>query len=179
MKADKESLNYSNTEPSPAGDLEISSRPSWDEYFMELAHVVKKRSTCLRRHVGAVLVKNKRILATGYNGAPSGLAHCAETGCTRTIMKIPSGQRHEMCRGAHAEQNAVAQAALHGVSTEGSDIYITAHPCSTCVKILINAGIKRIIFEGSYPDELAVELLNQSIVQVIKFEKSKERGKKS
>jgi len=157
----------------------IPKRPSWDEYFMEVAHVVRKRSTCLRRHVGAVLVKDKRILATGYNGAPSGLAHCRDTGCLRQALNVPSGERHEICRGAHAEQNAVAQAALLGVSTKGSEIYITDHPCSVCVKIMINAGIKRIVFQGDYPDPLAVQLLAQSNIKVEKFKTPKTKsGKK-
>jgi len=153
-------------------------RPSWDEYFMEVAHVVRKRSTCLRRQVGAVLVKGKRILATGYNGAPSGLAHCGEVGCLREELNIPSGERHEICRGAHAEQNAIAQAALHGIGTSGSEIYVTAHPCSVCVKILINAGVRRIVYKGSYPDKLAVDLLAQSKIRVERFGQSSNKKKK-
>jgi len=152
-------------------------RPTWDEYFMEVAHVVQKRSTCMRRQVGAVLVKDKRILATGYNGAPSGLPHCHGTGCLRKQLNIPSGERHEICRGAHAEQNAIAQAALLGVSTRDSEIYITAHPCSVCVKIMINAGVKRIMYEGDYPDSLAMQLLAQSSLKVEQF-KSSSRSKK-
>lgn len=139
---------------------------------MEVAHVVRKRSTCLRRKVGAVLVKDKRILATGYNGAPSGLAHCVEVGCMREELNIPSGERHEICRGAHAEQNAIAQAALLGVSTRDSEIYVTAHPCSVCVKILINAGVRRIVYKGLYPDSLAVDLLAQSAIRVERFGQS-------
>lgn len=154
---------------SPKRELDVSNRPSWDEYFMEVAHVVRKRSTCLRRHVGAVLVKDKRILATGYNGAPSGLLHCSETGCMRQKLNIPSGERHEICRGTHAEQNAIAQAALLGVSTKDSEIYVTDHPCSVCAKILINAGVKRIVYDGHYPDNLAVEILAQSCIKVEKF----------
>jgi dCMP deaminase len=161
-------------------EIDVSLRPSWDEYFMEVAYVVRKRSTCLRRHVGAVLVKDKRILATGYNGAPSGILHCLDTGCLRQELKIPSGQRHEICRGAHAEQNAIAQAALQGVSTKDSEIYITAHPCSVCAKILINAGLKRIVFDGNYPDQLAIEILSQSRIKVEKFmpNTSGKKGKK-
>jgi dCMP deaminase len=147
----------------------IKKRPSWDEYFMELAHVVTKRSTCIRRHVGAVLVKDKRILATGYNGAPSGLEHCISTGCLRQELGIASGKRHEICRGTHAEQNAIAQAAFLGVSTRDSEIYITTHPCSVCVKILINAGIRRIIYAGDYPDDLAAKLLEESHVTIERF----------
>ncbi|HRU54902.1 MAG TPA: cytidine/deoxycytidylate deaminase family protein [Candidatus Sumerlaeia bacterium] len=153
-------------------------RPTWDEYFMEVAQVVRKRSTFLRRQVGAVLVKDKRILATGYNGAPSGLEHCSEVGCLRQQMNIPSGERHEICRGAHAEQNAIAQAALLGVSTRDSEIYVTAHPCSVCAKILINAGVKRIVFEGVYPDPLSVEMLACSHVKTEKYNPSKKTEKK-
>lgn len=165
------------TSSSTVKEIDVSHRPSWDEYFMEVAHVVRKRSTCLRRHVGAVLVIDKRILATGYNGAPSGLFHCLDTGCMRQKLKIPSGERHEICRGAHAEQNAIAQAALLGVSTKDSEIYITDHPCSVCAKILINAGLKRIVYDGNYPDRLAIELLAQSCIKVEKF-KPKTSGKK-
>lgn len=165
---------------SPIKELDVSHRPSWDEYFMEVAYVVMKRSTCLRRHVGAVLVKDKRILATGYNGAPSGIPHCLDTGCMRQKLKIPSGQRHEICRGAHAEQNAIAQAALLGISTKDAEIYITAHPCSVCAKILINAGLKRIVYDGNYPDPLAVEILAQSCVKIERFmpRSSGKKGKK-
>ena len=144
-------------------------RPTWDEYFMEVAHVVQKRSTCMRRQVGAVLVKDKRILATGYNGAPSGLPHCHEAGCLRKQLNIPSGERQEICRGAHAEQNTIAQAALLGVSALNSEIYITAHPCSVCAKILINAGIRRIVYEKDYPDSLAIQLLAQSFLKIERF----------
>ena len=153
----------------PVEKMKIDERPSWDEYFMEVAHVVMKRATCMRRKVGAVLVKNKRILATGYNGAPTKLAHCGEVGCLRQQLNIPSGERHEICRGAHAEQNAIAQAALLGVSTQDSEIYVTAHPCSVCAKILINAGVTRVIYQGNYPDQLAVQLFAQSSVKIDKF----------
>lgn len=133
-------------------------RPSWDDYFMEIAAVVAKRSTCLRRHVGAVIVKDKRLLTTGYNGAPQGLAHCGEVGCLREARHIPSGRNHELCRGTHAEQNAIVQAALHGVAIGGGTLYCTHQPCSACTKMIINAGIKRIVFEYAYPDELAAQL---------------------
>ncbi|HPB31203.1 MAG TPA: cytidine/deoxycytidylate deaminase family protein [Candidatus Sumerlaeota bacterium] len=144
-------------------------RPSWDEYFMEVAHVVRKRSTCLRRQVGAVLVRDKRILATGYNGAPSGLPHCAESGCLRSEMNVPSGERHEICRGTHAEQNAIAQAAFLGVGTRDSTMYVTAHPCSLCTKIMINAGVIHIVYDGEYPDTLSQRLLAQSRIKVERF----------
>lgn len=134
-------------------------RPSWDEYFMEIAAVIARRSTCLRRQVGAVIVKDKRLLTTGYNGAPQGLAHCREVGCLREARHIPSGQNHELCRGTHAEQNAIVQAALHGVAIGGSTLYCTHQPCSACTKMIINAGIKRIVFENAYPDELAVQFI--------------------
>jgi dCMP deaminase len=148
--------------------MEGLARPSWDEYFMQIARVVATRSTCLRRHVGAVLVKDKRILTTGYNGAPRGLPHCLEVGCLREQLGIPSGERQELCRGLHAEQNAIIQAAYYGVSIEGATLYCTHQPCITCAKMLINAGIKRIIFEEPYPDELAEQMLREAKVELIK-----------
>lgn len=135
-----------------------ASRPPWDQYFMEIATAVSRRSTCLRRQVGAILVRDKRLLTTGYNGAPAGVPHCVEVGCLREILGIPSGQRHEICRGLHAEQNALVQAALHGVSVEGATLYCTNEPCLICTKMLINAGIKRIVYKDPYPDELAREM---------------------
>ena len=141
-------------------------RPDWDEYFMAIAELVSRRSTCLRRHVGAVLVKEKRILATGYNGAPSGISHCEKVGCIREKLNIPSGERHELCRGLHAEQNAIIQAAYHGVSIKGSILYITCHPCSVCTKMIINAGIGEIIIKDTYPDKIAAELLNEAGVKI-------------
>jgi dCMP deaminase len=142
------------------------ARVSWDEYFMQIAHLVAQRSTCLRRHVGAVIVKDKRILATGYNGAPSGLAHCLETGCLREKLKIPSGQRHELCRGLHGEQNAIIQASLYGSSVQGSTIYITNQPCIICAKMLINAGVKEIVIAEGYPDKMAMDFLKQAGIKV-------------
>jgi dCMP deaminase len=139
------------------------SRPSWDEYFMQIAGLVSTRSTCLRRSVGAVLVRDKTILATGYNGAPRGLAHCEELGgCYREQLGVPSGERHEICRGTHAEQNAIAQAALVGVSTKDSTLYVTNHPCSICTKILLNAGVRRVVYAEGYPDELARLLIEEA-----------------
>jgi dCMP deaminase len=139
------------------------SRPTWDGYFMEIARLVSTRSTCLRRSVGAVLVRDKTILATGYNGAPRGLRHCEELGgCYREQLGVPSGERHEICRGTHAEQNAIAQAALVGVSTKESTLYVTNHPCNICVKILINAGVKRIVYAEGYPDELASRMIEEA-----------------
>jgi len=141
-------------------------RPDWDEYFIEMLEVVKKRSTCLRRQVAAIIVKDKRIIATGYNGAPTGIAHCLEVGCLREERGIPSGQQHELCRGIHAEQNAIIQAAVHGVSVKNSTIYITHSPCVLCGKMIINAGIKRIVYQGSYPDELSMSLLKEAGIEL-------------
>jgi len=141
-------------------------RPSWDEYFMDMAEIVKTRATCLRRQVGAVIVKDKRILASGYNGAPTGLRHCEETGCLREQLGIPSGQRHELCRGLHAEQNAIIQASLHGVKLEGATLYVTIQPCVVCAKMVINAGISRLVFKGDYPDELSWQMLEESGIEL-------------
>lgn len=140
-----------------------------DEYFMEIAEVVKKRSTCNRRQVGAVLVKNNRIISTGYNGAPSRTEHCLGKKCLRDELNIPSGQRHEVCRGAHSEQNAIAQAAKNGVNTNDSVLYITHSPCSLCAKILINAGVKEIIYKNNYPDDLANKLLEEAKIKIKKI----------
>lgn len=143
-----------------------NKRPDWDNYFMKIAELVSERSTCLRRKVGAVLVKDKRILSTGYNGAPSGISHCEEVGCIREKMKIPSGERHELCRGLHAEQNAILQAAYHGVSIKGSKLYVTCHPCSVCAKMIINAGIEEVIIKEGYPDKLAESILKEGKIKV-------------
>lgn len=145
---------------------ETHSRPSWDEYFIEVAHLVAKRSTCLRRHVGAVAVRDKRILATGYNGAPSGLAHCEDVGCIRQRMKIPSGERQELCRALHAEQNVIIQALIHKVDLKGSSIYVTNQPCVICSKILISTGVKEIIIADGYPDELAKRMLKEAKIKL-------------
>lgn len=144
----------------------MQDRPSYDEYFMEMAYVVAKRSTCLRRKVGAILVKDKHILSTGYNGAPKGLKHCSEVGCLRENLDVPSGERHELCRGLHAEQNAIIQAAVFGVSIKDSILYCTNTPCVVCVKMLINAGVKEIIFSGDYPDDLAKKMLSESNINI-------------
>lgn len=137
-------------------------RPSWDDYFMAIAEQVSGRSTCLRRHTGAVLVKDKRILATGYNGVPSGLAHCETAGCLREERSIASGSHHELCRGIHAEQNAVIQAARHGIAIDGAVVYCTHQPCVLCAKILLNAGVVDIVFRDAYPDPLSEELLSEA-----------------
>ena len=146
--------------------MKKNSRPSWDVYFLSIAGLVSKRSTCLRRRVGAVLVKQKRILSTGYNGAPSNIKHCSKTGCMREKLKIPSGRRHELCRGLHAEQNALLQAALHGVSAEGAKMYATTQPCIICAKMLINAGIRELVIAGHYPDKMAKAFLKEAGVKV-------------
>jgi dCMP deaminase len=144
-------------------------RPTWDEYFMEITHLVARRSTCLRRQVGAVLVKDKNILATGYNGAPSGIAHCLDVGCLREKLAIPSGERHELCRGLHAEQNAIIQAAKHGTNIDGATLYCTTMPCIICSKMIINAGIRQIVYEGGYADSLAAEMIAESGVAIVRF----------
>lgn len=141
------------------------TRPSWDEYFMKITHLVSQRSTCLRRRVGAVIVKDKRIISTGYNGAPKGLRHCLELGCLREQMEIPSGERHELCRGAHAEQNAIIQAAGSGTSMDGATMYCTNSPCSTCTKMIINAGIKKLVLGAEYPDKLGEELIREAGIE--------------
>jgi len=145
---------------------DIHKRPTWDEYFLEVAALVSKRATCLRRRVGAVLVKDKKILATGYNGAPSGIKHCIVTGCIREKLKIPSGERHELCRGLHAEQNVLLQAALHGTSTKDSVLYVTNQPCIICAKMLINGGIKEIVTLGDYPDKMARDFLGEAKIKI-------------
>jgi len=147
-------------------------RPSWDEYFIDIVDLIKTRSTCVRRQVGALIVKDKRILASGYNGAPMGCKHCTQIGCLRQEMGIPSGQRHELCRGIHAEQNAIIQAAYSGVSVKGSVLYVTNQPCVLCAKMIINSGIAKIIFKGDYPDELAMTLLREAGIRVVKYEPS-------
>ena len=144
-------------------------RPAWEEYFMDIAILVAKRSTCLRRAVGALIVKDKRILATGYNGAPSGIRHCKEVGCLRETMNIKSGQRHELCRGIHAEQNAIIQAAYHGAQIKDASLYCTNLPCSICTKMIINAGIKKIYYQEGYADELSKDMLAEAKIEVIQL----------
>jgi dCMP deaminase len=148
-------------------------RISWDEYFMQIARLVSQRSTCLRRQVGAVIVKDKRMLATGYNGAPSGLAHCLDIGCLRRKLNIPSGERHELCRGLHAEQNAIIQASLYGISVKDSTFYVTNQPCIICAKMLINAGIKEIVISEGYPDKMAMDFLKEAGIKVRKLNSRK------
>jgi len=153
------------------------SRVSWDTYFMKIAEFAKERSTCMRRQVGAIIVRDNRILSTGYNGAPSGCSHCTKDGmCMRESLNIPSGQRHEICRAVHAEQNAIVQAAYSGVSVKDSTIYVTCQPCSICTKLIINAGIKKIIFEGNYPDDFSLSFLKESGVRVVRLNDEKTIG---
>ncbi|MCM8792296.1 MAG: cytidine/deoxycytidylate deaminase family protein [Candidatus Omnitrophica bacterium] len=146
----------------------IEQRPSWDEYFLKMAKLVAQRSTCMRRQVGAVAVRDKRILATGYNGAPSGLAHCIDIGCLREKLGIPSGQRQELCRAIHAEQNVIIQAALHNVDLKDATLYVTNHPCVSCAKMLISCGIREIVMLDGYPDYLAKKLLKEAKIKIRK-----------
>ena len=146
----------------------LTRRPSWDEYFLQLALQAATRSTCLRRQVGAVLVRDKRLLATGYNGAPRGTAHCLDIGCLRERLGIPSGERQELCRAIHAEQNAIIQAAVHGVAIEGAVLYTTLHPCILCAKMLINCGVHEIHYLEGYPDELSLSMIEEAGVSLHK-----------
>ena len=145
------------------------ARPSWEEYFMDITFLVAKRSTCRRRQVGSIVVKDKRILSTGYNGAPMGLAHCLDIGCLREKNNIPSGERHELCRGLHAEQNAIIQAAYHGISINNSVLFCTNLPCIICLKMLINAGIKKIIYKEGYADKLSVDMSMESGIELVEY----------
>jgi dCMP deaminase len=148
---------------------DCAPRPSWEDYFMEIARVVATRSSCLRREVGALLVKNRQILATGYNGVPRGLRHCSERGCLREQLGIPSGERHELCRGLHAEQNAIIQAAYHGVAIQGAELYSTHQPCAVCAKMLVNADVMAVYFAGPYPDELAMEVFEEAGTRLVRM----------
>jgi len=141
-------------------------RPSWDEYFIKMAELVAERSTCLRRQVGAVAVRDNHILSTGYNGAPAGIEHCEKLGCMRRLLEVPSGERHELCNGVHAEQNVIIQASLHGVSLTDSTLYCTHSPCSICAKMLINAGVRRIVCKNYYADEMALTFLRHTNIDL-------------
>ena len=143
---------------------------------MEIAASVSSRSTCLRRQVGAVLVRDKHIIATGYNGAPRGVSHCLDVGCLREELGIKSGERHEICRGTHAEQNSIIQAALHGVTTLGTTLYCTHQPCVLCTKMLINAGVKKIVFRGDYPDSMALELIAEVGLEIVRWDEKGANG---
>jgi dCMP deaminase len=148
----------------------MDNRPDWHTYFMKMAFLVSERSTCLRRKVGAIIVRDNQILSTGYNGAPKRVPHCSQTGCLRSKYAVPSGERHELCRGVHAEQNAVIQAAVNGLSIRNAELYCTNQPCSICAKMLINAEIKNIIVANTYEDQLARILLEQASVNVFHFD---------
>jgi dCMP deaminase len=156
----------------PEGD-----RPSWENYFMDITTLVAKRSTCTRRAVGAIIVKDKRVLSTGYNGAPSGIEHCIEIGCLREKLDVPSGERHELCRGIHAEQNAIIQAAYYGVSINDSILFCTNLPCSICAKMIINSGIKNIYYKDGYADPMSEEMLKDADIGLIHFDNNIEGGK--
>ncbi len=143
-------------------------RPNWDEYFMQMAELAATRSTCLRRQVGAAIIKHKHVVATGYNGVPRGIVHCEERGgCLREKLNVPSGERHELCMGLHAEQNAIIQAATLGQSIEGGTIYVTHQPCVICAKMIINSGIRRIVVKAGYPDQLAVDILAEAGLKIV------------
>jgi len=147
----------------------ITSRPSWNTYFMGIADLVSTRATCIRRRVGAVLVKDKRILCSGYNGAPTGIAHCDQTGCLRAKLNVPSGEKHELCRGVHAEQNAIIQAACHGISVKGATLYCTHQPCSICSKMIINAGIVMVYYRHAYNDAMSLEMFSQAEIELVQL----------
>lgn len=149
----------------------------WDVRFMQMARLVASWSSCYQenRQVGAVIVKDKRILTTGYNGAPSGLVSCKDKGeCLRKKLNIASGTRQEICYAVHAEQNAIVQAAKMGISVNGATIYVTHQPCSICTKIIINSGIKKVIYREGYPDEFSMQLFAEAGVEIIKFDADKE-----
>jgi len=155
-------------------------RPSWEDYFMAFACLAAKRSTCLRRQVGAVIVKERKILATGYNGAPSKIKHCSEAGCLREKLKIASGERHELCRGLHAEQNAIIQAAYHGANVNGAQLFCTNRPCIICTKMIINAGIKRVFYHQDYAKKdptarLAKQMMKAAGIELVRVRIKKDR----
>lgn len=149
----------------------MTARPNWEQYFLELAELIARRSTCLRRHVGAVLVREERIIATGYNGAPRGLHHCLDLGCLREQQGIPSGHRYELCRGVHAEQNALINAAYYGVSTRDTVLYCTNQPCIICARMIINAGITKVVHQGDFNDDLALQFLQEAGLEVVEVRK--------
>ncbi len=149
--------------------VEEFERPTWDQYFMRMAYLAASRSNCTRRKVGAVIVRDNNVLATGYNGPPAGAINCDIVGCIRDEMNIPSGERHELCRGLHAEQNAIIQGAINGVSIRNSKIYVTTHPCVVCSKMLMNSQIKEIIYAEGYPDDLAELMLLESDIKIRRF----------
>jgi len=145
------------------------ARPSWDEYFMSLARLAATRSTCLRRHVGAVIVKDRMVLSTGYNDTPRGLRNCGDGGCARCASDAAAGTGLDTCLCLHAEQNAIIQAAYHGVAIAGGAIYCTHQPCLTCAKMVVNAGLVRIVYAAPYPDPVAEQLLQDASVELVRF----------
>jgi len=151
-----------------------TTRPEWEAYFLAMAMIAGARSTCIRRHVGAVIVAGNRILATGYNGSPSGTSHCTDIGCLRQQLGVPSGERHEICRGSHAEMNAVAQAASSGTPIQGCEIFVTHEPCSICARLLINAGCRRVVFMNPYPDDMSRKLREEVGLRSEVFENHEE-----
>ncbi len=166
MRKDKEKKQSRGSLNPTRNRLQSCPRKTWDEYFIAIARLVSERSTCLRRKVGAILVREKRILCTGYNGAPHGLLHCEKVGCLRDELRIPAGERIEICRGIHAEQNTLVQAAAFGISVSGATLYCTHAPCITCAKMLINAGIREFVIADDYPDDFARSFLVEASVVV-------------
>ena len=147
------------------------ARTSKDDYYLDIADAVRERATCLRRTYGAIIVNNDEIISSGYNGAPRGRCNCTDMGvCHREELRIPSGQRYELCRSVHAEQNAIIQAARNGTSVVGATLYCTHQPCVICAKIIINAGISRVVYKNGYPDEFSLQLFNEANVKVEKYE---------
>ncbi|NHJ87526.1 MAG: cytidine deaminase [Asgard group archaeon] len=144
-------------------------RPTVDEYFTAMAELVSTRSTCLRRQFGTVIVQDNHVISTGYNGAPKGMPHCIEIGCLRDELKIPSGTKHEVCRGVHSEQNAIIQCAIHGESTKNGTLYVTGYPCKICAKMIINSMIKKVVVSGEYSDTEGIDLLHEAGVEVVIF----------
>jgi dCMP deaminase len=145
-------------------------RPSWQDYFMQMADLASKRSTCLRRAVGAALVRDNQVISTGYNGSPKHTPHCSETGCLREQLNVPSGEKHELCRGVHAEQNAIIQAAINGSSTRGATLYCTHQPCSICARLIINAEIRTVYIANRYPDALGEQLIKEAGIAMILYD---------
>ena len=169
IRRSKSNNHRNHAVPKKNISLKSFKRKSWDEYFMSIAGLVAERSTCERRNVGCVLVRDKRIVATGYNGAPAGVRHCADVGCIRGRMGVASGERHELCRGVHAEQNAIIQAATFGVDMSGAVCYTTHQPCFICTKMLINARVKKIVYQDGYPDRLAIAILKEARIPCVKL----------
>ncbi len=150
----------------------LRERPTVDEYFTAMAELISTRSTCLRRQFGSVIVQNNHVISTGYNGAPKDMPHCIEIGCLRDDLEIPSGQKHEICRGVHSEQNAIIQCAIHGESTKDGTLYVTGYPCKICAKMIINSMIKRVVISGSYSDMEGIDLLKEAGIEVTIMEKT-------